>query len=101
MTKRGGPRCSGKYSDEAYSGAVADWHRDPGDSPMKDFGKLTYLGQVRALRPLAEEAAVRFGLSEARLTLIQHGENATYRVDTLEPVLDGPSETTYKQGRYL
>lgn len=68
---------------------------------MTAFDELTYLGQLRALRPLADEAAVRFGLSEARLTLIQHGENATYRVDSPEPVLDAASDTTYKQGRYL
>ena len=48
---------------------------------MKAYDDLTYLGQVRRLRRLAERAVPLFIPGDVRLTLIQHGENTTYRVD--------------------
>jgi Ser/Thr protein kinase RdoA (MazF antagonist) len=67
---------------------------------MKAFQELTYRGQVRRLRQLADAALHQYGLADARMQLIQHGENTTFRVVTSaadsEPVPDA-----YTANRYL
>lgn len=47
---------------------------------MKPLKELTYLSQVKRLRRVAECALEQYGLTDARLKLIFHGENNTYRV---------------------
>jgi Ser/Thr protein kinase RdoA (MazF antagonist) len=48
---------------------------------MQPFDTLTHRGQLRRLRELGRRALADFGLSDARMTLINHGENTTYRID--------------------
>jgi Ser/Thr protein kinase RdoA (MazF antagonist) len=47
---------------------------------MKPFEKLTYRGQLRRLRRLAQAALDGYGLGGSTLKLIGHGENTTFRV---------------------
>jgi len=49
--------------------------------PTFDFGTLSYLTQVRRLRGLAVAALAKYDVAYSRLTLVNHGENTTYRVD--------------------
>lgn len=48
---------------------------------MKQFSDASYLGQVRRLRQLAEAAVLRYDIKSPAITFINHGENATFRVD--------------------
>src|SRR5262245_25988595 len=48
---------------------------------MKAFEALTYAGQVRRLRRLAERALGAYGLGGARLAALTNSENMTFRVD--------------------
>ncbi len=48
---------------------------------MKPFQDLTYLGQVRRLRRLAQAALQYYGLADAQFKLVVHSENTTFRVD--------------------
>ena len=68
---------------------------------MKAYDDLTYLGQVRRLRRLAERAVPLFILGEVRLTLIQHGENTTYRVDVADAAPTNLPGSPYAENRYL
>ena len=52
---------------------------------LKPFEALTYLGQVRRLRAVAQSALEAYGLRDARFRLIYHGENTTFRVDAPTP----------------
>jgi len=47
---------------------------------MKPFEELTYRGQVRRLRRLAQAALAGYGLGDGTLKLIGYGENTTFRV---------------------
>jgi len=53
---------------------------------MTPFSSLTYQGQVRRLRRLAESTLPQYGLTadNCRLTPLQHAENATFRIDSQE-----------------
>jgi Ser/Thr protein kinase RdoA (MazF antagonist) len=68
---------------------------------VKPYEELTYLGQVRRLRRTAQLALREYGLAGARLKLLAHGENTTFRIDApnLTPVkaVDG----LYVEHRYL
>ncbi len=64
---------------------------------MKPFDQLTYQGQVRRLRGLGKRALEAFGMSDARMTLIAHAENATFRIDA--PQVTSPAP--YVPGRFL
>jgi len=46
------------------------------------YARLDREGQVRVLRRLARAGAAAYGLDVARLTLVEHGYNTTFRVDT-------------------
>src|SRR5699024_2527346 len=46
------------------------------------YGDLTEAEQLAALRPVAQEAAVAFGLSVHRLEVLLHGYNTTYELQT-------------------
>ncbi len=48
---------------------------------MKPYRELTRRGRLRRLRNTAEWALAAYGLDDASLRFIQHGENAIYRVD--------------------
>ncbi len=63
---------------------------------MRPYETLTPAGQARRVRPVAEEALARFGLSGASLRLVQHEENTVFRVDAGPPAPDGP----WLRGRY-
>src|SRR5689334_9955374 len=49
---------------------------------LTPFQNLTYRGQVARLKRLAERALCDYGIEGARLTLLAHLENTTFRVDT-------------------
>ncbi|MEA3439764.1 MAG: phosphotransferase [Chloroflexota bacterium] len=66
---------------------------------MKTFESLTYLGQVRRLRKLAQAALDDYGLAGARLTFIARSENTTFRVDTPDP--PKAADDAYVAGRYV
>jgi len=42
---------------------------------MRPFEELTYLGQIRKLRQLAQAALAAYGLTNARLKFIARSEN--------------------------
>jgi Ser/Thr protein kinase RdoA (MazF antagonist) len=48
----------------------------------KPFAELTYRGQVRRLRQLAEKALAAYELGDARFELLNCWNNTTFRVDT-------------------
>jgi Ser/Thr protein kinase RdoA (MazF antagonist) len=68
---------------------------------VRAFAELTYLGQVRRLRRLAESAIRDFGLEGARLSLVNHGENTTYRVDVAGALSAEAASSPYVGNRYL
>lgn len=68
---------------------------------MKPFRERTYLGQARALRKLAQGAVGCYGLGGARLKLIQHGENTTFRVDASGSTPTQVEKGPYVEDRYL
>jgi len=65
---------------------------------MRPFEQLTHRGQVLRLRRLAESALPDYGLAGARLSLIAHEFNTTFRVDVPIPASD---DHHYVSGRYL
>ncbi len=65
--------------------------------PARPFETLTEAGQVRRIRPIAAEAARRFGLAEARLAPVQHGENTIWRADLPG---SGAADGRFVAGRY-
>lgn len=50
-------------------------------APMRDYASLTRRGEVGRLRRLADAALGRFGVRDARLRLLRHEHNTTFRVD--------------------
>jgi Ser/Thr protein kinase RdoA (MazF antagonist) len=68
---------------------------------MKSYSELTYLGQVRRLGRLAQLAVPFFIPEDVRLTLIQHGENTTYRVDVADTAPTNLTDRPYVENRYL
>lgn len=68
---------------------------------MKPLEELTYLGQVRRLRRLAESALDAYGLEGAKLTLLHHGENTTFRVDTPDTGITKRADRRFVGNRYL
>lgn len=56
--------------------------RDRVDPVARDFSSLAPRAQVHRMRSLAHEALHRRGLHDARLRLLEHGFNTTFRVDT-------------------
>lgn len=48
--------------------------------PAKAFEHLSYRGQIPRLRKLAETAVTHYGLCNARIDLLTHRENTTFRV---------------------
>jgi len=65
---------------------------------MRPFEQLTARGQALRLRRLAESVLPAYGLATARLSLINHEFNTTFRADM--PVHDG-TDGPYAPGRYL
>jgi Ser/Thr protein kinase RdoA (MazF antagonist) len=51
---------------------------------MKQFDHLTYRGQVARLRRLAARVSRRYGIEPARIELLAHSENTTFRIDTAD-----------------
>ncbi len=68
---------------------------------MKPLEELTYLGQVRRMRRLAEAALGEYGLEGARLKLLGHGENTTYRVDAANARFARRVEGWFATDRFL
>lgn len=46
------------------------------------FGKSSYLSQVRKLRKMATVAVAQYPIQVKAIHFINHGENATFRIDT-------------------
>jgi Ser/Thr protein kinase RdoA (MazF antagonist) len=65
---------------------------------MQPFELLTSRGQVGRLRRLAETALPQYGLAGARLALIRHEFNTTFRADAPDA---GAAEGPYAPGRFL
>jgi Ser/Thr protein kinase RdoA (MazF antagonist) len=56
---------------------------------MGEFASLSPRGQLRRVNRLARRALARYGLaSDSRITLLNHSENTTYRID--DPALSLP-----------
>jgi len=72
---------------------------------MRPLSELSYLGQVRRLRGLAENALAQYRLAAPqgapRLKLLQHAENTTYRVDLPVDSVRENEGDLYVSGRYL
>lgn len=68
---------------------------------MKPLEELTYLGQVRRLRRLAESALDAYGLEGAGLRLLHHGENTTFRVDAPDTGFSRRAEGRFIDNRFL
>ncbi len=63
--------------------------------PRTEFPQLSYLGQVRALRSLAESALESYPLSVREVRFINHGENTTFRVTARDKRLRGRTFETF------
>ncbi|MDF5733786.1 MAG: hypothetical protein PUP92_38895 [Rhizonema sp. PD38] len=48
---------------------------------MKPFAELSYSGQVKRLKRLAQSALLKYNLGESRLVCLSHGENTTFKVE--------------------
>ncbi len=69
---------------------------------MKPFKELTYLGQARRLRRLAQSALAEYGLADAQLKLISHyGENTTFRVNAPQAAADTLTNEQYVENNFL
>jgi Ser/Thr protein kinase RdoA (MazF antagonist) len=68
---------------------------------VKPLEELTYLGQVRRMRRLAEAVLGEYGLDGARLTLLGHGENTTFRVDAPNASFARSADGPFAADRFL
>jgi Ser/Thr protein kinase RdoA (MazF antagonist) len=68
---------------------------------MKPYAELTYHGQVRRVRRLAQGALEQYGLPDAQMSLVGHGENTTFRVTSPATGTDRLEHEGYVTGRYL
>lgn len=66
---------------------------------MKPLEELSYLGQVRRLRRLAEAVLASYGLGDVTLKLIGYGENTTFRV--VAPAAATSANDPFVENRYL
>ena len=48
---------------------------------MKQFTNLSYRGQVKRLKLLAQQALLNYNLGQVELVSLAHGENTTFKVD--------------------
>ncbi len=48
---------------------------------MKPFAELSYSGQMKPLKRLAQSALLKYNLGESRLVCLSHGENTTFKVE--------------------
>ena len=68
---------------------------------MKPFNELTRLGRIRRMRKLARAALTRYGVNEARFSLVRQAGNTLFRVRTSDlPAPDAPAGL-FEQGQYL
>ena len=67
---------------------------------MNSFRELTRRGRLLTLRGMAERALAAYGLSGARLTFVQYGENAIYRVDAPPGAAPAAEDGPYIPNRY-
>jgi Ser/Thr protein kinase RdoA (MazF antagonist) len=67
----------------------------------RQFEELTYLGQLRKLRRVAQAALDAYGLADARLKFIARSESTTYRVDSPYSALVTASDELYVDRRFL
>lgn len=51
---------------------------------MAEYHEVSYHAQVLRLRPTAMQALARYPLEVARLSILNHGYNSTFRVDTVD-----------------
>ena len=68
---------------------------------MRAFEELTSLGQARRVRKLVKSALEAYGLSDARIKLVAHWENTTFRVDAPDSSPSGNANCPYIPGRFL
>jgi Ser/Thr protein kinase RdoA (MazF antagonist) len=68
---------------------------------MKLYTELTYLGQIRRLRGLAQKALIDFGLPDANLTFIARSENTTFRIDATGQVAAKTKNPLFVENRYV
>jgi Ser/Thr protein kinase RdoA (MazF antagonist) len=67
---------------------------------VNSFRELTRRGRLLRLRGMAERALAAYGLSGARLTFVQYGENAIYRVDAPPGATAAAEDGPYIPNRY-
>jgi Ser/Thr protein kinase RdoA (MazF antagonist) len=67
---------------------------------MKPFEELSYLGQIRRMRQLAQTALNAYGLSDVRFKFIRQAGNTLFRVNEANPTLTTKTEL-YTQGQYM
>lgn len=67
---------------------------------MKPFDELTYLGRIRRMRQMAQEALNAYGLSEARLTFLKQAGNTLFRVNEIHPSYTTRADL-YTPGQYM
>ena len=68
---------------------------------MKPFRELSRRSRLYRLRKLARVAINAYGMSDARLTFIQYGENIIYRVDLPGANLSSGDSSPYLPNRYV
>ncbi len=76
-------------------------NKDTTMTHLKPFEHLTYQGQVRRLRKLAQLALVAYGLENVTFRLIFHGENTTFRVDAPDIPASTDLPSAYAPRRFL
>lgn len=68
---------------------------------MKAFSELTHRGQIMRLRRLAEGSIMGYDFEQPSLTLIAHGQNTTFRLDTINAKASALPPDVYRPNRYL
>jgi len=66
-----------------------------------DFGALTSAEQVQKLGELAKTALVSYGLKEAQIKLITHGDNTVFSVAVPDTFLEKPDNSPYLANRLI
>ncbi len=60
---------------------------------IKPFAELSYSGQVKRLKQLAESALLNYNFGNIRLVCLGHGENTTFKVE----IFSDPSSPAFKK----
>ncbi len=68
---------------------------------MQAFTTLTYIGQAKRLRRVAQRALADYGIAHAEMKLLSHSQNTTFRVKLPSATAEAASAAPYVANQFL